>query len=76
MLQPIHETSTPAATSARIVIVVASWVAAQPRAAAQYGIPAAMRRVPADAQSRMDQKRIFMPAERRNRPHGARLKAE
>ena len=74
MVQPIHDASTPTATSARTVIVVSSCVAAQPTAAAQYGIPAAITRMPIDAQSRIDEKR--MPAERRNRSHGARLKAE
>jgi hypothetical protein len=74
MVQPIHDASTPTATSARTVIEFSSCVAAQPTAAAQYGIPAAITRMPVEAQSLIDEKR--MPAERRNPPHGARLKAE
>ena len=74
MAKPIHERNTPKATSARTVIVVSSCVAAQPSAAAQYGIPAAITRMPIEAQSRTDQKCLL--AERRKPPHGARLKAE
>jgi len=71
---PIHEMTTPAATSARTVMLVSSCVAAHPTAAAQYGIPAATTSAPIDAQRRVDQRR--MPDEARNRHHGARLKAE
>ena len=72
---PIHETRTPMATSARIEIDVSSCVAAQPSAAAQYGMPAAKTRTPIEAQARILKTRRIA-AERRQRPYGARLKAE
>ena len=55
-------------------MVVSSWIAAQPMAAAQYGIPAAMTSTPMEAQSRTEPIRI--PAEPRERSHETRLKAE